>query len=851
MYSFRTISIIPRLPESIGRLRELAYNLWFSWNDKATGLFRSINAELWEEVYHNPVQFLLRVDESELKTAAGNEQFLNQYREVIADFDHYMHSKTRYDREKGQNFTDSHLIAYFSAEFGLHEAHPTYSGGLGLLAGDHCKTASDLGLPFVGVGLLYKHGYFTQRINREGRQEVHYQYLNFDEMPITLVLDEDGRDLVVAVELPGRRVYARVWRMLVGRVRIFFLDANITVNSLEDRELTGQLYGGNQDTRISQEILLGIGGVRALRAMGIHPTVWHINEGHAAFLLVERLRELVREEGLSPGAALEALRADTLFTTHTPVPAGHDVFDLDMVDRYFGHLYKQLGMSREQFHALAYDRERNGFNMTMLALGASGFCNGVSRLHGAVTRTMFGHLYPGIPGEEVPIGHVTNGAHTLTWLAPEMRSLFDKYLGLGWSGNISRAAIWDKVNNIPDRELWAVHASRKEKMLRFVRGRLVKQRMRNQETVNRVNEVGNYLRPDVLTIGFARRFATYKRAGLLFRDRDRLDALVNNPKHPVQFVFAGKAHPADKPGQELIKLINDIAGDDRFQGKVVFVEDYDINVSRYLLQGVDVWLNTPRRPMEASGTSGMKAAVNGVLNCSILDGWWPEGYNGQNGFAVGADWDFPDEESSDRYDFHSLYTLLEEVIVPAYYDQAAGVPRKWVRWMRESVKTIVPRFSTERMVLEYADKYYLRAMDRNKIFSADDYRVAGELYELKQFLRKNWHHVKITGVAASGAESMHLGEEMSVRATVELGPIPRENVRVEIAYGEVYERGLRRIETVPLAIDAGAGDNGGHVYTGSVILPQGIFGYTVRVRPYSPHFANKFELPLVCWAPAF
>lgn len=848
MYAYRTVSVIPRLPQSISRLRELAYNLWFSWNDSALELFRSINPALWEDVYHNPVLFLLQVREEDLNNAARDRSFLGRYAGVMNDFDHYMQGDTWYG---GQAKKGGQLIAYFSAEFGLHESYPIYSGGLGLLAGDHCKAASDLGLPFVGVGLLYKYGYFTQLINREGRQEEQYPFHNFREMPVMPVLDENGREMLIAVELPGRDVYARIWRMKVGRCSILFLDADLSANTRDDRALTAQLYGGNQDTRISQEILLGIGGVRALRAVGLKPTVWHINEGHAAFLLVERMREMIEDKGMPVGPVMELLRADTLFTTHTPVPAGHDVFNPEMMDTYLGHLYQRLGLAREQFYELGHDRGRNGFNMTMLALGRAGFCNGVSRLHGVITRNMFHHLYEGLPQEEVPIGHVTNGVHTLTWLAPGVRSLFDTYLEKGWYSRVSNPDCWEGVDAIPDRELWTVHNRQKGKALDFARRKLVEQRLRNRETMDRINEVDDYLRPEVLTIGFARRFATYKRAGLLFRDRERLDALVNDSNRPVQFIFAGKAHPADVPGHDLIKLINDVANEERFRGKVVFLENYDINVSRYLLQGVDVWLNTPRRPLEASGTSGMKAAINGVLNCSVLDGWWPEAYNGDNGFVIGTDWEFGDEETQDRYDYNALYTLLEEDVVPAYYERDDDMPTRWVKWMKESIKSIAPYFSTERMVMEYAEKYYFRAMDRHNVFYADDCRVGAELYELKKFLWENWKHVKIISVGTNSAKNIHPDEKMPVRVVVELGPVKPDQVRVEIAYGEVWEKGLRNINTVPLVLKEGAGGNGKLVYTGEISLPQGMFGYTVRVRPYSPHFAGRFELPLVCWAPPF
>lgn len=859
MFSYRTVTVVPRLPEEIKHLREIANNLYFSWNNSAVNLFKAMNQDLWERVYHNPVKFLLQVSEADLQKAAASEQFLSQYRLAIDSFDKYMQQQTWYDKHHAQRLAagqgnlstsgQNPLVAYFSAEFGLHEAFPTYSGGLGVLAGDHCKAASDLGLPFVGVGLLYRHGYFTQLINREGKQEAHYRDLRFNEMPITQALDNSGQELVVSVQLPGRQVEARVWVVQVGRINLYLLDTDMPDNTKEDRELTGQLYGGDQETRICVEILLGMGGVRALRALGLAPTVWHINEGHAAFLIIERLRELVEENGLSVGVALEVLRADTVFTTHTPVPAGHDIFTQEMIDRYFNHFYYRLRLTREQFMQLAHDPGSGGFNMTLLALNQCGFANGVSRLHGAVSRSMFQNLYPDILLDEVPIGHVTNGVHTPTWLAPEMSQLYKKYLGQEWCSSTAEPADWEQVEVMPRRELWEVHMDLKEKLVLFTRQHLAEQRVRNRETLDRVKEVEEYLRPEVLTIGFARRFATYKRAGLLFRDKDRLAALVNDIERPLQLIFAGKAHPADKPGQDLIKLINDVAADERFRGKIIFLENYDINIARYLVQGADVWLNTPSRPMEASGTSGMKAAVNGVLNCSILDGWWPEAYNGENGFAIGNEWDYPDDETRDEHDFYSLYDLLEKEIIPAYYDQTAGVPRKWVNWMKESIKTIAPYFSTRRMVLEYARNYYELANDRNRIFCANEYQVGYELYELKKFLRDNWHNVQISSVETSDVTSLCPEDKITIRATVQLGPVPRDKVRVEIVYGEIARKGIKSVETAPLLeVEDVAVEQGQVIYTGDVSLPQGTFAYTVRVRPYSSFFAHHFELPLVCWA---
>ncbi|MEW6276951.1 MAG: alpha-glucan family phosphorylase, partial [Bacillota bacterium] len=595
MFFYRTVSVIPKLPEKIARLHELAYNLWFSWNPSACALYKKINENLWEETGHNPVKFLLHVRQEELDRASRDEHYLALYNLVMNKFDDYMQAPSWF----AQNYPEfaGKTIAYFSAEFGVHESHPTYSGGLGLLAGDHFKSASDLGLPLVGVGLLYKSGYFTQRINREGWQEAFYPYLNFYEIPVTPVTYPGGSEMIIQVDLPGRPVFLKIWQMRVGRVNIYFLDADNAHNKPEDRLLTGQLYGGNQETRIAQEILLGMGGVKALRALGINPQVWHINEGHAAFLLIERLHELVKA-GLPLETAVQAIKPNTLFTTHTPVPAGHDVFGAELMEKYFGHLYEPLGIERETLLNLGWDDRRKGFNMTLLAFRLAGFCNGVSRIHGRVTQEMFQYLYGPVPLEEVPVTSITNGIHVESWLAGEIRELFDLYLGKNWHREITKKDLWAKVDSIPDEELWNVRASLKEKLLQAARENIKKQRLRNQEPARRLHEVQNYLQPGAFTIGFARRFATYKRATLILKDRERLAKLLTNPEYPVQIIFAGKAHPADRAGQELIKQIYDLSNEEPFRGRIVFLEDYDINLARCLLQGVDLWLNNPRQPME-------------------------------------------------------------------------------------------------------------------------------------------------------------------------------------------------------------------------------------------------------------
>ncbi|MCL6635432.1 MAG: alpha-glucan family phosphorylase [Peptococcaceae bacterium] len=868
MFAYRTVSVKPRLPAAIARLQELAHNFWYAWHKQGRQLFKRINEELWEEVGHNPVKFLLHVREDDLQRAAEDEDYLRYYQQVLEDYDAYHRAQLWFDR-RYPGYREQ-VVAYFSAEFGLHESHPIYSGGLGLLAGDHLKSASDLGLPLVGVGLLYKHGYFNQIINREGRQEASYPYHNFFERPMQQLLTPDGREALVHVDLPGRRVFARLWRCWVGRVSLILLDCDISLNSPEDRRITAQLYGGDVEMRICQEIMLGIGGVRALRVLGIEPAAWHINEGHAAFLTLERLRELVCA-GLKLAEARELVRCNTLFTTHTPVPAGHDLFTAELIDKYFSPFYEAMGIEREDLLELGWDESRRMFNMTLLAMRLATFCNGVSRLHGQVSRQMFSYLYPGIPVEEIPIGHITNGIHTLTWLAQELKDLYTIYLGEDWENHISDPGIWRNIEDIPDTLLWAVHQSLKEKMLHFARNNIKQQRQRNQEAAQAIKEVDGYLRPDVLTVGFARRFATYKRANLLFHNLERLSRLVNHPQYPVQFVFAGKAHPADVAGQDLIKLIYDISRQEPFRGKIVLLENYDILMARHLVQGVDVWLNTPRRPLEASGTSGQKAAANGVINLSVLDGWWPEGYTGDNGFVVGEIKDYDSEELQDRDDCFSLYAVLEEQILPLYYQHDGGIPKKWVKLMKRSLQSISPFFNTDRMVMEYARKYYVPCMDRWRYFNAPGSRAVQELCAYKEQITQNWFGVQVKveevfvchrellddsqpqgyspGEQCLVERGMHPGEELKILAGVTLGNIRPEQVLVEVVYGVVTAGGLRELQTVPMQMQEPR--DGRYLYEGRLLLPQGTYGFTVRVRPHCRDFVHRFELPLVAWAERF
>ncbi|MCJ7661856.1 MAG: alpha-glucan family phosphorylase [Anaerolineales bacterium] len=705
------------LPPRINRLGELAYNLWWTWNPDAQRLFLRIDRDLWERTNHNPVCFLRQVERSRLNAVTNNRYYLDFYDRMMRAFDNYMEAK---DTWFPRNFPDleDRLIAYFSMEFGLHEALPIYAGGLGILSGDHTKEASDLGLPFVAIGFFYTEGYFTQDISEDGWQEARYTVHTFKDLPVLSVLDENDKPLTIRVELPGRDVFARLWEIQVGRVPLYLLDTNIEMNSATDRSLTARLYSSDLDLRISQEILLGIGGVRALRAMGYNPQVWHMNEGHSAFLILERIRELF-ETGVAFEEAAETVKAGNVFTTHTPVPAGNDEFPLWLIDKYFSHLWQQLGLDRDQFIDLARHTVSWGetFSMPALALQFSSKSNAVSELHGQVSRGMWHFLYPEKQVEDVPITHITNGVHTGTWLARRLRHLFDRYLGADWLEHVDDPDIWELVNNIPDEQLWAVRRHLKRKLVAYMREHARQRWLHGGWHPVQLVASGVLLDPYVLTIGFARRFAPYKRANLILRDLERLQKIVNHSEMPVQIIFAGKTHPDNEGGKLLIQDVYRAIKRPDSGGRLVFLEDYDMNLARYLIQGVDVWLNTPRRPNEASGTSGQKAALNGVLNFSVLDGWWREGYNGQNGWAIGQDTRYDDPEMQDEADAESLYDILENEIVPLYYRKRAsdGLPGDWITLMKESIRTLAPQFCTRRMVIEYLQRLYLPAVQEQHI----------------------------------------------------------------------------------------------------------------------------------------
>ena len=849
MKVYGRMTVFPIMPARINRLYELAYNLWWSWHPEARALYSTLDPDLWEEVGHNPVRFLSEVRPESLEVAANQTDYLERYDTILSNFDAYMHppkQKTWFS----QSFPElgERIIAYFSAEFGLHEAIPIYSGGLGILSGDHCKEASDLDLPFVGIGFLYPQGYFHQRITREGVQEASYDKLRFWEAPATPACDTNGNEVMITVELPGRNIHAKVWKLQVGRIPLYLMDTDVAPNAPHDRELSARLYGGDREMRISQEFVLGIGGVRALRALGISPAAWHINEGHAAFLNLERCRELVAS-GLSFNQAREAVAANSLFTTHTPVPAGNDTFSYDLVDKYFGSYWGKLGLTRDQFMEVA--REDHGwgssYGMTVLALHLTGQHNGVSALHGTVSRKMWQFLWPGVDAEEVPIDYVTNGVHTPSWIAPELDALFKRYLGEDWQEHVDEAGFWNRINDIPDEELWKAHVQRKEALIDFSRRHLKQQHLRLGEGAVQIAEFEHMLDTDALVIGFARRFATYKRATLIFRDPDRLHRILHNEEKPVQIIFAGKAHPADEPGKGLIEQVYRLSRSDAFRGKVIFLENYDIDMARYLVSGTDVWLNNPTRPHEASGTSGQKAALNGQPNCSILDGWWAEGYDGENGWAIGEEREYHDADVQAEADSLSLYQLLEEEIVPTYYDRGPdGIPHRWIATMKEAIRTCAPQFSMKRMIKEYTTRFYVPEILLGMQIEQHKYEKARVLAEWKEKIKAGWAGLELY-VDGRRDGQLSLGEDIGVHAWVRADTLSPEDLSVELVYGQASDNVVLPKHALPMEYITREQDGSYRYEIRLKPVESGSIGYGVRVLPSHPALGGKHDMGLIRW----
>jgi glycogen phosphorylase len=846
----RTFTVLPQLPSRLQALQQLAYNMWWCWNHEAVSLFRRIDADLFDAVENSPVKMLGAIDQGRLEQLCRDDGFLAHMDRVQNAFDNYLSATTWYQETYGDSTPCR--IAYFSAEFGLHESVPIYSGGLGVLAGDHLKSASDLGLPLVGVGLMYREGYFRQYLNVDGWQQERYPENDFFNLPLIPETKPDGSPLLIKVGFPGRDVQARLWRIQVGRVPLYLLDTNIPENNPEDRTITARLYGGDQDTRIKQEMILGIGGVRALRALGKPPSVCHMNEGHSAFCGLERIRTLMEENKLDFAAAREAVTAGTCFTTHTPVPAGNDVFPPQLMEHYFSGLLGSLGLDKHNFLALGRQNPNDAnepFGMTVLAIRLSNTTNGVSKLHGSVSRKMWKNIWPELPDAELPITSITNGVHTRSWVSPDMIQLYDRYLGIQWEERPTDHSIWKRADHVPDAELWRTHERRRERLVAFARARLKLQLERRGAPPGEIARSDEVLDPEALTIGFARRFATYKRGNLIFRNLDRLTAIINDKDRPVQIIFAGKAHPRDHGGKELIAEIVHIARRPELRRRVVFLEDYDMNVARYLVQGVDVWLNNPRRPLEASGTSGMKVCANGGLNLSILDGWWVEGFAQNNGWAIGHGEEYTDLTYQDDVESRAIYDLLEQEIVPQFYTRTSdGLPRGWLRMMKQSISTCCPFFNTNRMVQEYMDKCYGPSSQRFARLSADGLKKAATLAQWRRGLMRGWQQVRVEAVEANGADPMHVGSELQVKARVNLGGLKPEDVEVQLFHGVVDSLGeIPNPRTVAMSTN-GSHEGSTWVYSGTIpCRASGQHGYAVRVLPKHADLANAFEPGLVTW----
>ncbi len=851
--SIRTFQVFPDVPQSLQPLLEMANNLWWVWNADAVDLFRRLDRELWETVYHNPVKLLGMIAQEKLVSAATDDGYLARMERVYENFKEHLTADLWFQKNH-KDAADLH-VGYFSAEFGLHESLPIYSGGLGVLAGDHLKSASELGLPLVAVGLLYRNGYFQQYLSADGWQQEAYPELDFYNLPVEEVKFTDGTPVQVRVDLPDNSVFCKVWRAKIGRIPLYLLDTNLPENAPADRDITCRLYGAGTELRIKQEIVLGIGGTRALEAMGIPPAVFHMNEGHSAFLALERIRVMLQERPtLTFDEARQLVMASSVFTTHTPVPAGIDTFHPDLMIKYFKSMIPQLKLDDEGFLALGREdvtNKKQAFSMAVLAIRLADGVNGVSWLHGDVSRKMWHNMWPAVPADEVPIKHVTNGIHIRTWLSPDIGEVFGRYLSDRWQINPTDHSVWAGVNQIPDEELWRAHERGRSRLVNFTRQSLRDQLARRGATFDEVGVADEVLDPEALTIGFARRFATYKRGTLLLRDLDRLKKLLEDTKRPIQFVFAGKAHPADSEGKELIRAIVNFARDAGVRRKFVFIENYDMNVARYMVQGVDVWLNTPRRPYEASGTSGMKAAVNGVLNCSILDGWWVEGFaiDPSVGWAIGRGEMYPDAGFQDHLESQSLYDLLEKQIVPLFYDRGAdNIPRGWMMRMKTCIAKLAPVFNTNRQVRDYTEKFYLPAFKRGNALAADNMARSIQLSHLKDSLRHKWGGIKIVGVHTSGNGHFKVGEEMHVESLVDLPEIDPNELTVQLYAGPINATGqIDSPQTMPMQLAKQMGP-GKYMFTGSIACrSSGRQGFAVRILPGNADLATPFEPGLILW----
>ncbi|MBI3581646.1 MAG: alpha-glucan family phosphorylase [Nitrospinae bacterium] len=853
MPNYRRFIVKPSLPEKLKPLSEIAYNLWWVWHPDAINLLRRMDPDLWDRYNHTPTKVLGSISQEKLRELEYDDGFLTHMEHVAQQLREYMAEGTWFDEFAVESWSKKNHVAYFSFEFGLDECLQIYSGGLGVLAGDHLKSASDLGIPVVGVGLAYTHGYFMQYLNRDGWQLEQLPENDFYLLPLKRAKKADGSLIKVEVPFPGRKVTAMVWRAQVGRVPLYLLDTNIAENSPEDRAVTSQLYGGDIEMRIKQEILLGVGGARALEALGLDVSVHHMNEGHAAFASVERILQTMRKYGFSYPEAKEAIMTSTVFTTHTPVPAGNDRFERWLLERYVAPVLENSGVNFSEIMALGRENpadEKELFCMTVLALRLSAASNGVSELHGRVSRKMWRNVWPGVPTESVPILSVTNGVHVRSWISEEMRNLFDRYLGEAWIGKPGEDATWKRIAKIPDSELWRTHERRRERLVEFTRKRLVQQLKRKGGAESEIVEAQNALNPEALTIGFARRFATYKRGSLLLTDEERLAKLLNDKDRPVQIIFAGAAHPRDLEGKNIIKQIIHVSAKEQFRRKIVFLEGYDIDVARHLVQGCDIWLSNPRRPMEASGTSGMKASANGALNLSVLDGWWAEGYSPEVGWAVGAGEEYEDQAIQDSVESRAIYDILERDAIPLFYDKGQdGLPRGWVGKMKASLTKLNAQFNTNRMLREYTERYYLPLGLRWQNYVEANPSVIKSLAAWRRVVEANWKNVRVLEVTADNSSAtLKVGDKKLVSAVLSMDGLKPADVVVECYYGQMDNVGdIKDGETAVMEFEGVTGEDKCK-FTGAIPCDNaGLFGFAVRVLPSHEHLVHKWLPGLISW----
>ncbi|MBN2381655.1 alpha-glucan family phosphorylase [bacterium] len=852
MPKFASFTVAPSLPKRLAFLEAIARNMMWSWNHDAIELFRRIDREKWEEVNHNPVQLLGIIAQERFDVLSKNDSFLSHLDRVSEYFTSYLNGPTWFQKNYKEDNPDM-LIAYFSMEYGINECLPVYSGGLGVLSGDHLKSASDLGLPLVGVGLLYQEGYFQQYLNIDGWQQESYPINDFYNLPLTQVLDSDGMSLKISVQINNHPVYARIWKIQIGRIPLFLLDSNIPENSREDQDITDKLYGGDSNMRIKQEILLGIGGIRALYAMGLYPTVCHMNEGHSAFQVLERNRQLMQRMKIPYKIAAQATGGGNVFTTHTPVPAGFDVFSEEQIRYYFMEYAQELGLKIETLLKLGrgtVDGRSTGFNMAILAATHSPMINGVSKLHSQTSRKIFKNAFGSIPEEEIFITSISNGVHFPSWISQDTAQLFDRYLGTLWKEQPEDQSVWERVYEIPSEEIWRTHERRRERLIAFVRRKMYYQLLQRGASKSDLDSANEILSPDALTIGFARRFATYKRANLILHDPARLKKMILERDKPVQFIFAGKAHPHDNAGKEFIKQIVNFARDYDLRRYIVFMEDYNMNLARYMLQGVDVWLNTPRRPLEASGTSGMKAVPNGILNMSTLDGWWNEGFDHNVGWAIGSGEEYNDTVYQDEVEASAIYKLLENEIIPTFYTRGRdGLPRQWIDMMKHSMAKLGPTFNTHRMVMEYFERFYLKAHQRLMFLQKNDLQQAHELSKWKDKIRDNWEGLAILRVTTNSTEHLKVGNKLKIQAEINFGLLDPDDLNVEVYFGQLDSNDTIRVgDTMSMQLIQ---KNSESVGLYEALLPckkSGRIGFTVRVIPDVQRLTVKHEMLLIKWA---